>query len=708
MHVTISHTESPKPAVTVAGARLTLAAAIVAALSGTAFAQNEWMAKIRLNELHNHATGSGVLIGQVESGTARAEHVALSGHISFTRSVAGGGANSKHATHVASLLVGRQTAAGGAFKGAAPSAKLAVSNWIDPAGAATWEDNFLETMTDFFRVAPTTPIINMSAGSNPASDPAAEITRVQQTADWMGATGYLFVAAAGNEGNANDTLRSPGSGYNVLTVGATGESGALKNYNRVADFSSRGPTGAAHRNKVDIVAPGTMIYSAREEGRAGPGGTTIYDRFGDNDFPAPSTQVSGTSFATPIVSGVAASLHEWGVRKNLSRDPRVMRAVLMNSANKSVEDDAGVRWDKNPTLGKGAASISNSLGTGQLDAYQSWKQYSAGQTSAPTGGFGNVPELGWDLGAVSGTGVFNGTTYLTDKSVRKGSYMTSTVAYNRNITSGYVENINDPNFGTNNWANWNYGALNNFDIGVGEASSFTTLLQQSNNTLGTSEHSVFKTPKSVRYATTVFSPGAVVGNATYAHAWEWTAAPTYTKQYNGTFSGVRGFYQDDGWYNPDNASVQGVTITKPAFVPDNEDAWALCMTSSNLVSQQVAAPYGSFTISFDFAFDGNNGTSFWATLGGASIFQFDADPNSSAFFPNPATNVNRYQRYTATITDAAFFQQMNNYTGLLELTFWTAGGPDRLYVDNLTYVPTPGAAALLALGAFSIARRRRA
>lgn len=698
MHVTQIRSSVP-------AARLTLAAALVAALAGTASAQNEWMAKIRLNELHNHATGSGVLIGQVESGTARADHVSLSGKIQFTRSAEGLRTNLKHATHVASILAGRRTAAGGDFKGAAPSANLAVSNWINPTGPATWEDDFLSSMTEFFRVAPTTPIINMSAGSNPASDPAAEITRLQQTADWMGATGYLFVAAAGNEGNANNTLRSPGSGYNVLTVGATGEAAALKNYNKIANFSSRGPTGAAHRNKVDVVAPGTMIYSAREEGRAGPGGTTVYDQFGDNDFPGP---VSGTSFATPMVSGVAACLHEVGARKNLSRDPRVMRAVIMNSANKSVQDDAGVRWDKDATLGKGAASISNVLGTGQLDAYQAWKQYDAGEKSVASGAFGNVPELGWDLGDVGGVGVFNGTTYLTDKNVRKGSYMTSTVAYNRNITSGYVEDPSDPNYGTNNWANWNYGALNNLDIGIAEANSFTTLLQQSNNTLGTSEHSVFKTPKSTRYATTVFAPAATVGNATYAHAWEWTAAPAYTKQYNGTFSGVRGFYQDDGWYNPDNASVQGVTITKPAFVPDNEDAWALCMTSSNLVSQQVAAPYGSFTISFDFAFDGNNGTSFFATLGGANILQFDADPNSSAFFPNPATNVNRYQRYTATITDAAFFQQMNNYTGLLELTFWTAGGPDRLYIDNLTYVPTPGAAALFALGAFSIARRRRA
>lgn len=692
-----------------------LAAALVAALAGTASAQNEWMAKIRLNDLHNNATGLNVLVGQIEPGTARREQVSLSGKVPFIRSTNGTGANDKHATHVASLIAGRKTAAGGDFKGAAPAANLAVSNWDDPDGAGPlgFEDDFLAAMTDFFRVAPTTPVLQISGGTPGGAGFATERGRVQRVADWMGATGYLFVCSAGNQGAG--TMRTPGSGYNVLTVGATGETGALKNYDRLADYSGRmavseAVLGGTTRTKPDIVAPGSMIYSASEAGRPGPGGTTIYDAFGDNDFPAPSTSVSGTSFSTPIVTGVAACLNEWGTRKGYSKDPRVMRAVIMNSANKSVRTGAAdaTRWDRTAGLGKDASGLSPSLGTGQLDAFQAWKQYDAGEKDVAAGAFGNVPELGWDLSRVSGVGVFNGTTYLTDKSVRKGSYMTSTLCYNRNITAGYVEDINDPNFGTNNWANWNYGDYNNFDIGVAESTSFTTLLQQSNQNGGTSEHSVFKAPKSIRYATTIFSPGATAGNTDFAHAWEWTAAPTFTKEYNGFFSGIRGYYQDDGWYNPENTSVQGVNITKPAFVADNEAAWALTLSSSNLVSQQVAMPFTSFTIEFDFAFDGNNGTSFTATLGGVNIFEFDAIPNSSAFLPDPATNVNRYQHYSATINDPAFFQALQNYTGVFELTFWTVGGPDKLFIDNVMYVPTPGVLALAAAGLIPIARRRRA
>jgi hypothetical protein len=90
-----------------------------------------------------------------------------------------------------------------------------------------------------------------------------------------------------------------------------------------------------------------------------------------------------------------------------------------------------------------------------------------------------------------------------------------------------------------------------------------------------------------------------------------------------------------------------------------------------------------------------------------NIFSFDADPNSSAFQPNPATNVNRYQRYTATINDPAFFQGFMLSNGILDLTFITAGGPDRLYIDNITFVPAPGVLALAFAGLAPIARRRR-
>lgn len=116
-------------------------------------------------------------------------------------------------------------------------------------------------------------IMSNSWGGGAASDLLKKA--IQEAAN----EGVLFVAAAGNDANDNDAMPSYPASYdvdNVLSVAAIDNRGAL------ASFSNYGA------KSVHVAAPGVNIISTV------PGGK--YDSY------------SGTSMATPHVSGIAALL----------------------------------------------------------------------------------------------------------------------------------------------------------------------------------------------------------------------------------------------------------------------------------------------------------------------------------------------------------------------------------------------------------------
>ncbi|MGI3222949.1 S8 family serine peptidase [Streptomyces sp. GTA36] len=128
----------------------------------------------------------------------------------------------------------------------------------------------------------------MSLGGD-ASGPSDVLS---ETVDELSAsTGALFVIAAGNSGPSEQTLGTPGIADSALTVGAVDKS------DKLASFSSRGPRLGDSAIKPEITAPGVGIAAARASGTNMPGSTPVGDSY---------TRVSGTSMATPHVSGTAA------------------------------------------------------------------------------------------------------------------------------------------------------------------------------------------------------------------------------------------------------------------------------------------------------------------------------------------------------------------------------------------------------------------
>jgi subtilisin family serine protease len=119
-------------------------------------------------------------------------------------------------------------------------------------------------------------------------DMDGETTIVAKGANIAASRGILIVNSAGNEGRTQsglNTLVSPSDSDHVMAAGAVDSQGT-----RVG-FSSIGPT-ADGRIKPDVMAMGEAVYTAAPNG------------------PAEYELVNGTSFACPLVAGVAALILE--------------------------------------------------------------------------------------------------------------------------------------------------------------------------------------------------------------------------------------------------------------------------------------------------------------------------------------------------------------------------------------------------------------
>lgn len=121
-------------------------------------------------------------------------------------------------------------------------------------------------------------------------------------ADSAAARGTLVVVAMGNAGPALRTLDTPSDAKGIVAVGATDSLGS------VAPFSSRGPTSDG-RIKPEVVAPGLAVRVA-------------FITAGD-------VVESGTSFATPLVAGIAALVQ--GTRPG--QNAAALRRGLLDAAS---------------------------------------------------------------------------------------------------------------------------------------------------------------------------------------------------------------------------------------------------------------------------------------------------------------------------------------------------------------------------------------
>ncbi len=138
--------------------------------------------------------------------------------------------------------------------------------------------------------------------------------------------GVVVVCAAGNKGPGEGTLSPLGESRRVITVGCHegGYFGARKDL--CENYSGRGREDLPYR-KPDLVAPGTDVVSCNL--------TWYRDRRGV--YRDPYTKKSGTSMATPIVSGAAALYLQKYPYSNRSQ---VKRQMIYTAR------DLGIEWNR--------------------------------------------------------------------------------------------------------------------------------------------------------------------------------------------------------------------------------------------------------------------------------------------------------------------------------------------------------------------------
>lgn len=214
--------------------------------------------------------GEGVLVAVLDTGVDR-DHPDLASKIDYC--VAFGyrkcDDGNGHGTHVSGTILAK-----GKIIGVAPEARLMAVKILSDRGSGYADD-----IAKGIRYAADNgaEIISMSLGSS------TESSLIKDATAYAVGKGVLVVAAAGNSGPALNTISYPAADPNVVAVAAFDSSGIT------ASFSSRGINDndwTIEAREIEFIAPGVSVESTLNDGCY-----AVY---------------SGTSMATPHISGIAA------------------------------------------------------------------------------------------------------------------------------------------------------------------------------------------------------------------------------------------------------------------------------------------------------------------------------------------------------------------------------------------------------------------
>lgn len=217
-----------------------------------------------------------------------------------------------HGTAVAALIAGKANNKAG-IAGACPNCRIVSVKVVGDNGRGTSAD-----LSEGLRWAAKQPgvrIINLSMGFPNSGLPNSNFSdaTLQAAVQFAYDQGILLVAAAGDSGNT--AVEYPARYDQVVAVGAIDPTDGSR------------WTSSNYKDGLELTAPGVGVFS---------------DTFSDTKH-EPKSVGNGTSFAAPLVSGVAGLV--WSERPGLSRDE------VRNQLNSSAKDLNTPGWDEQTGFG---------------------------------------------------------------------------------------------------------------------------------------------------------------------------------------------------------------------------------------------------------------------------------------------------------------------------------------------------------------------
>ncbi|MGB3726392.1 MAG: S8 family peptidase [Glaciecola sp.] len=230
-----------------------------------------------------------------------------------------------HGTHVAGLVASSLKDDDGNFNGIAPDVHLLSVRAFNAHGESSYS-RVLDALNWVFnnRYRFKIRVVNMSLGVEASShyweDP------INQAVMRLWDAGIVVVSSAGNNGR-DVGITVPGNNPYVITVGALSDHSSPLDFSddRIATFSSKGPTVEGFV-KPEVVAFGVSIASKMDM-------RYFRKRYKLNKLGRDYAEVSGTSQAAAIVSGVAALI----ISNQPNISPNDVKCKIMASAKSGYQ-----------------------------------------------------------------------------------------------------------------------------------------------------------------------------------------------------------------------------------------------------------------------------------------------------------------------------------------------------------------------------------